>query len=135
MALKTKMENEIKGLNLELDLVIEEAKDKKGNIIYIGEGKDREPNYSRHDPIALLNIISAYDTKKGTLKQYKSSLKLREKVEIAWRNDSKKLGITLDEATFLKDHFNSFFDEKRTDRISVPLLWGKTMVKVLEQLE
>ena len=123
-------------LKFNIKLKIEEARDKNGKIIYIGEGKEKEPSYSTHDPIALLNILNSYESKNGTLKQYKVCLKLREKVEQAWRDDAKELGLGLDEGNFLKDLCESFFDEKKKpeEKKNVPLLWGKTILNVLEQL-
>ena len=128
--------NSKEGSKFNIKLNIEEAKDKNGKVIYIGEGKEKEPSYSIHDPIALLNILSSYESKNGTLKQYKSCLTLREKVEQVWRDDAKELGLSLDEGTFLKALCESFFDEKKKpeEKKNVPLLWGKTIVSVLEQL-
>lgn len=127
---------EKEGLKFSIKLEMEEAKDKNGKVIYQGEGKDRESTYSRHDPIALLNIVGTYESKRGTFKKYKISLTLRDKIEKAWRDDAKTLELSLDEGNFLKDLCEDFFDEKKKpeERMNVPLFWGKTIVSVLEQL-
>jgi len=129
---------EIGGLKFTINLITEEAKDKKGKIIYdeSKEGK-KDATYSRHDALSILNLLTSYESKNGTWKQYKTCLKLRDKVEKVWRDDEMKLELSLDEGNFLKEYCESLFDEKKKpeEKNNIPLFLGKTIVSILEQLE
>lgn len=130
------IQEEKKGLSFKIKLVRELAKDKKGKTIYIGEGDEKEETFDRHDAIVLLNMLQKFDTKKHTLKQYKTVLNLLDKVEDAWRKDADELEISLDQGTLLKEICLDYFDlkKKEEEKISIPIFWGKTIINLLEQL-
>ena len=132
MAKETK---EKKGLAFNLNLVRIIAKDKNGKIVFVDENKKDEA-YERHDSVVLMQILQEFDTKKHTLRQYKTVLNLLEKVQEAWRKDATELEISLDEGTILKEICLNFFDEKKKEeeKKSISLFWGKTIVSILEQL-
>jgi len=120
-------------VNLKITLKVEYLLDKKGKFVKDANG---DKVFKQNDVLALIQLLSVFDSRKYSLKDYKQYLKVQDKVEEAWRKDAKTLELSLDEATFLKDYLVNFNEKSREDgRLPVGSFLLRTLVSVIEQLE
>ena len=122
-----------KKINLDIELKIEYSRDKKEKIIYT----DKEPNYRQNDGLALIQILGHVDSRKLTAEGLKSLLNVRDKAEEAFKKDSKKMELSLNQASALKDFLKAFFDKekKEGEKIQLNIFLSRTAIDTLEQLE
>lgn len=136
---------------LEIELKQEFSKDKDDKVVYMEEKKlkcpncgsivreavEKQPLYKQNDGMALIQVLSLYDSRKGGLKDYKTFINLREKIEKAWVKETKKVELSLDEMSFLKNFLSGIFDKekKKEEKIQLSIFLGRTVISVLEQLE
>ena len=118
-----------------LDLVTELYKNKEGKVL------DKK-TFKQKDAWALMQLLSFYNSKIGTFRDFQKILSLHDKVQNAWRKEAKTMELTIDEAAFLKDYLENFNERSA----SIPIPTGldpnrltefrlRTLVTIVEQLE
>jgi len=114
-----------------LNLTIEPARGKDNKELKTPDG---DILYKQHDSLALIQLLNVIDAKQFGMKQYKSFLKIQDKVEDAWRDDVKKLSLTVDEIGFLKDYLGHYQQKSRKDVPELTPFLIRTLVHIMEQL-
>jgi hypothetical protein len=105
--------------------------DKSGKVQKDPSG---EKLYSQHDSVALMSLLDAIDFTKYSMKEWRLAVKLRDKIEDAWRREAKNIELTLDEAAFLKDFLFNLKDKLQAGTRITPFVL-RTVVAISEQLE
>jgi len=85
------------GLKAAVELVKEQQEDGDGKLVFT-EDEPKRKVWKRNDAQALLTALTSYDSRKGSMEDYRQMLKVRDKVERAWRDDKKKVELSLDNA-------------------------------------
>jgi len=119
-------------MSIKLKLVSEVLLDKNNK-----EQKDinsKEKLYKQLDIVSILELLSIWDSAKSKgLEDYKKYIKIKDKFEVAWREDLKEIQLSLDDAGFLKDYFSNIQDKSRQSSLREVHL--RTIISVLEQLK
>ena len=125
-----------KKLNLNLELVIQHACDKSGKPLY-NPKEPKDPLFKQHDAIALSTLLGTIDTRVLTMQSMKHLLNVKDKAEEAFRKDKKRLELSLDQASTLKEFLSKFFskEKKVEERKSLSIFLSRTVISILEQLE
>ncbi|MGR3310671.1 MAG: hypothetical protein ACUZ77_07835 [Candidatus Brocadiales bacterium] len=97
------------------------------------ELKDREGNliYDRNDTVALLQLLSAVNSRAIAVNEYKALVGLEDKLKETWRRDKPELELNVDESALLK----KLLSNPQNDGISFRLFHIKTIHGILEQLK
>lgn len=115
-----------------LSLTKEEAKDlKSGKPLKDPRG---EIQYIRNDIVGLMSLLAKMDSKIHSLKDYKSWIKLRDKLRNCFVDEKDVLEMSIDEAAFLKD-FLSNLTEREGKQTELSEFEIRTLVGILEQFE
>ena len=114
-----------------LVLIQETAKGKDGNDVMDPQG---EKQYKRDDHMGLIGIIGRFDSTKHPLKDYKRLIRIKDLLIESWSKETKELGLTLEQATFLKEYLVNF-PEKEGKVAPLKEFEMRTLVGILEQLE
>jgi len=127
------MENKFEPIKIEF--VKEEAKerDKKGNVI-ISKDPQGEINYVRNDLIGLMGLLRRFDTRIHPQKDWKISIKIKDKLTKVYIEKGESVGLTLDQATFLKLYLKELPD-KEGKQEKIPEHEIRTMFGILEQFD
>lgn len=120
---------------IKIKFIKEEAKerDKKGNIV-LSKTPTGDINYARNDLIGLMSLLSKFDTRIHPLKDWKLSMKVRNKLRDAYLEDLEEIELTLDEAAFLKIYLKEL-PEKEGQQQNMLEHELRTLFGIQEQLE
>ena len=117
-----------------IDLVIvkEAALDKDGKEIKNAEGN---VSYKREDYQGLLTLLNFYDSRKrgSFMKEGRTYLGLKDKIEKNWVNEATTVSLTLDEASFLKTYLSELSANEGKD-VRIPEYVMRTLFGVLDAL-
>ena len=125
---KTQKETQIK---LELVTIEAREKDKKGKIVVSKRPDTNEINYIRNDIVGLMTLLRRFDTKLHIMRDWKMSVKIKDKLSEAYLNDFKEIRLTLDEAAFLKNYLQEL-PEKEGKQESISEFEIRTMISIQE---
>jgi hypothetical protein len=125
------MENATKPKTLTIDIIQEKVIDKKGKEVKDMKG---EIQYKRDDFIGLINLLNRFDTKRHGMDDYKNFLKTKDKILKYWADEIKKIELSLNEATFLKNYLTELPKKEGMDKAMAEFEL-RTLIGVLEQLE
>lgn len=120
---------------IKIKFIKEEAKekDKKGDIV-VSKTPQGDINYTRNDVVGLMALLSKFDTRIHPLKDWKQSMKVRNKVRDAYLEDLEEIELTLDEAAFLKIYLKEL-PEKEGQQQNMLEHELRTLFGIQEQLE
>lgn len=129
---------------IKIKLIKEEAKerDKTGDIV-VSKTKRPDPqtgkiteeiNYARNDLVGLMALLGRFDSRKHAIKDWKMSVKIRDKMRNAYLKDFEEIELTLDEATFLKLYLKEL-PEKDGQEHALPEFELRTLFGITDQLE
>ena len=127
------MENKFTPITIKF--VKEEAKDKdsKGNIV-VSKNPKGEVNFLRNDLVGLAALLRRFDTRIHPPKDWKQSIKIKEKLTEAYIKDAEGIELTLDQATFLKLYLKDL-PEKEGKQEALPEFELRTLFGTLDQFD
>jgi len=119
------------GLSIKINLVKEKMIDKKGKVVKNPSG---DISYIREDCTGLMSLLNKFNTTLHDMKDFKTFLKIKDKIYKIWTKDGDTMELSLDEASFLRTYLSEF---KEKDGKNVPLreFELRTLVGILEALE
>ena len=119
------------GLSIKINLVKEKMIDKKGKVVKNPAG---DVSYIREDCTGLMSLLNKFNTTLHDMKDFKTFLKIKDKIYKIWTKDGDTMELSLDEASFLRTYLSEF---KEKDGKNVPLreFELRTLVGILEALE
>lgn len=121
-------------INTKIKFIQELAKelDKAGNEITVKEADGRD-SFIRNDIVGLNALLRKFDTRRHAVKDWKISIKIKEKLLQAYLKQQTELELTKEEAIFLKDYLSKINEvEGQAEKIQDFEL--KTLFGILEQL-
>jgi len=118
-----------------IKLIQEEAKEKndKGEVV-VSKDPQGNTNYLRNDLVGLQRLLSRFDTRIHTVKDWKLSIKIKEKITKAYLDDLKEIDLNLDQAAFLKIYLKEF-PEKEGKNENLLEYELRTLFGILEQID
>jgi len=120
---------------IKIRFIKEEAqeKNKKGELEVL-KTPQGDISYVRNDLMGLLGLLGRFDTKIHSVKDWKMSIKIKDKMRDAFTRELDEIELTLDEATFVKLYLKEL-PEKEGLRESIPEYELRTLFGILEQFD
>lgn len=120
---------------IKIIFIKEEAKEKnKKGIFEVSKNPQGEINYMRNDLIGLMALLRRFDTRIHPPKDWKMSIKIKDKLTEAYVNELESIDLNLDQASFLKLYLKEMSD-KEGQKDPLPEHELRTLFGVLEQFE
>ena len=95
---------------------------------------NKELIYDQHDPECLVRLLSAFDSSKYKMSDYRNYLDLVDKSNDVWRRDEKEIELSLDQVGFLKNYLKDY-NEKALPGARITQFELRTLVGLVDQLK